>query len=152
MDKLGIPSTPSTTTTEQLEDGHASILFQFLEQYSTLVYEESNSKQMVGTVQFLARSRPSERISLSLQKQFATWFTNLLESGTHPDLIKTLVSSKNPVPLNAEAFNDPITRSTIRTALIKYKATVTGVDVDSYSFTSRIVIDTLLIELNSGGD
>ncbi|KAF8198729.1 hypothetical protein K438DRAFT_1823623 [Mycena galopus ATCC 62051] len=148
MDRLGIPNTP-TTTTERWEDGHAAILFQFLEQYSTLVYDESNSKQMIGTVQFLARSRPSSRISLSLQKQFATWFTNLLESGSHPDIIKTLVSSKNPVPLDAEAFNDPVARSRIRTALIKYKATITGVDVDSYSFTSRIVIDTLLIELNS---
>ncbi|KAJ6587497.1 hypothetical protein DFH09DRAFT_1359215 [Mycena vulgaris] len=152
MDRLGIPNTPSTTTTERWEDGHAVILFQFLEQYSTGVYDESNSTQMIATVQFLARSRPSDRISLSLQKQFATWFTNLLESGSHPDIIKTLVSSKNPVPLNAEAFNDPITRSTIRTALIKYKATVTGVDVDSYSFTSRIIIDTLLIQLNSGGN
>jgi hypothetical protein len=149
MDRLGIPNIPSTTTTERWEDGHAVILFQFLEQYSTLVYDESSSKQMVGTVQFLARSRPSSRISLSLQKQFAKWFTNLLESGSHPDIIKTLVSSKNPVPLNAQAFNDPITRSMIRTALIKYKATITGVDLDSYSFTSRSVIETLLLELNS---
>ncbi|KAJ7890827.1 hypothetical protein B0H13DRAFT_2040010 [Mycena leptocephala] len=58
-----------------------------------------------------------------------------------------IVSWENPLPLNAETFQDPSTRATIRTALTKYKVTVSGEDGDSLHL--RSIIETRLIGLNS---